>query len=112
MRSIMRKVLPVVLALLLGESAVAQATSCAPSSDPAAIRQAEQKLVLLQRMVGSGGPAQRVDVKSQALWKHINQIQSLLCHLNLRFCLRLVCCVLAFSLDFTCCFELHAACQT
>ena len=52
---------PVVFPLFLGEMAVAQATDCAPSSDPAVIKQAEQKLVLLQRMVGSGGPAQRVD---------------------------------------------------
>ena len=61
MRAIRRNVLPVVLVLLLGESAMAQPTGCTASDDPAAIRQAEQKLVLLQRMVGSGGPAQRVD---------------------------------------------------
>jgi hypothetical protein len=53
--------LPVVLPLLLGELAPAQTTGCTPGTDPAVIRQAEQKLVLLQRMVGSSGPAQRVD---------------------------------------------------
>jgi len=56
-----RNVLPVVLPLLLGKLAIAQAVDCSPTTDPAMIRQAEQKLVLLQRMVGSGGPAQRVD---------------------------------------------------
>ena len=61
MRTMMRNVLPVLLPLLLGELAVAQAADCTPTTDPAVIRQAEQKLVLLQRMVGSGGPAQRVD---------------------------------------------------
>ncbi len=61
MRAKTRNVLPITLALLLGEPAMAQATSCAPSNDAAAVRQAEQKLVLLQRMVGSGGPARRVD---------------------------------------------------
>jgi hypothetical protein len=52
---------PVVFPLLLGEWAAAQATDCTPGSDPAVIKQAEQKLVLLQRMVGAGGPAKRVD---------------------------------------------------
>lgn len=61
MRAKTRNVLPITMVLLFGEPAMAQATSCAPSNDPAAIRQAEQKLVLLQRMVGSGGPARRVD---------------------------------------------------
>ena len=54
-------VLPLVLPLLLGDLAIAQAMDCTPTSDPATIRQAEQKLVLLQRMVGTAGPAQRVD---------------------------------------------------
>jgi hypothetical protein len=45
----------------LTELAIAQAVDCTPGTDPAAIRQAEQKLVLLQRMVGTAGPAQRVD---------------------------------------------------
>jgi hypothetical protein len=54
-------VLPAILALLHCELTVAQATGCTPSSDPAVIKQAEQKLVLLQRMVGAGGPAKRVD---------------------------------------------------
>ena len=61
MRQLARNVLPVVLPLLLGELAIAQAIDCTPSTDPAAIRQAEQKLVLLQRMVGTAGPAQRVE---------------------------------------------------
>jgi hypothetical protein len=61
LRAMTRNVLPVVLVLLFGELAVAQATDCTPSSDPAVIKQAEQKLVLLQRMVGAGGPAKRVD---------------------------------------------------
>ena len=61
MRKMTRNALPVVLPLLLGELTVAQAVDCTPTTDPAVIRQAEQKLVLLQRMVGSGGPAQRVD---------------------------------------------------
>jgi len=61
LRQLARNVLPVVLPLLLGELAIAQAIDCTPSTDPAAIRQAEQKLVLLQRMVGTAGPAQRVE---------------------------------------------------
>ena len=56
-----RNVLPVVLPLLLGELGIAQAAECTPNPDPATVRQAEQKLVLLQRMVGSAGPAKRVD---------------------------------------------------
>ena len=66
-----RTLLPVVLALLLGELAIAQSTNCTPSTDPAVIRQAEQKLVLLQRMVGSGGPAQRVDAGDNAEAKEV-----------------------------------------
>jgi len=61
LRAITRSILLVVLASLLGELAIAQATDCTPSDDPAVIKQAEQKLVLLQRMVGAGGPAKRVD---------------------------------------------------
>jgi len=61
MRQLTRNVLPVVLPLLLGVWAIAQAIDCTPGTDPAVIRQAEQKLVLLQRMVGTTGPAQRVD---------------------------------------------------
>jgi hypothetical protein len=61
LRAITRSMLLVVLASLLGELAIAQATDCTPSDDPAVIKQAEQKLVLLQRMVGAGGPARRVD---------------------------------------------------
>ena len=61
MRHYARHVLPVVLPLLLGELAIAQAIDCTPATDPAVIRQAEQKLVLLQRMVGTSGPAERVD---------------------------------------------------
>ena len=56
-----RNALPVVVLLLVTDVAVARATDCTPSDDPAVIKQAEQKLVLLQRMVGSGGPAKRVD---------------------------------------------------
>lgn len=66
-----RSVLPFLLALLFSESALAQTTSCTPSDDPAEIRQAEQKLVLLQRMVGSGGPAQRVDAGDNAEAKQV-----------------------------------------
>jgi hypothetical protein len=64
-------VLPVALVLLLGKPAIAQAADCTPSTDPAVIRQAEQKLVLLQRMVGSGGPAQRVDDGDNAEAKQV-----------------------------------------
>jgi hypothetical protein len=64
-------VLPLAMALLPGESATAQAASCTPSDDPAQIRQAEQKLVLLQRMVGGGGPAQRVDDGDNAEAKQV-----------------------------------------
>lgn len=71
MRAIAGIALPAMLAVLVSESALAQATSCTPSDDPAAIRQAEQKLVLLQRMVGSGGPAQRVDAGDNAEAKHV-----------------------------------------
>ena len=71
MRPIARNVLPAILALLLCELTVAQATDCTPSSDPAVIKQAEQKLVLLQRMVGPGGPAQRVDDGDNAEAKHV-----------------------------------------
>lgn len=64
--------LPVALgAWLLCGSAMAQGTSCTPSNDPAQIRQAEQKLVLLQRMVGSGGPAERVDDGDNAEAKQV-----------------------------------------
>jgi len=66
-----RNVLPVVLPLLLVEIAAAQAADCTPTTDPAVIRQAEQKLVLLQRMVGSGGPAQRVDDGDNAEAKQV-----------------------------------------
>ena len=61
MRQIVRNVLPVVVLLFLGDGAIAHATDCTASTDPAVIKQAEQKLVLLQRMVGSGGPAKRVE---------------------------------------------------
>ena len=54
MRKMTRHVLPVVLPLLLGEIAVVQAADCTPTTDAAVIRQAEQKLVLLQRMVEIG----------------------------------------------------------
>jgi hypothetical protein len=67
----MRNVLPVALPLLFGELAVAQAVDCTPTTDAAVIRQAEQKLVLLQRMVGSGGPAQRVDEGDNAEAKRV-----------------------------------------
>lgn len=59
-------VLPAVLPLLLGEVVEGRVTNCTASTDPATIRQAEQKLVLLQRMVGSGGPAARVDEGNNA----------------------------------------------
>ncbi len=71
MRQTVRFVLPVVLSLLLSELAVAQAVDCTPSSDPAVIRQAEQKLVLLQRMVGASGPAKRVDEGDNAEAKQL-----------------------------------------
>jgi hypothetical protein len=66
-----RIVVPVVVPLLFAELAVAQVTNCTPGADPAAIRQAEQKLVLLQRMVGSGGPAARVDEGDNAEAKEV-----------------------------------------
>ena len=47
--------------LLFGELANAQVPNSTGATDPAAIRQAEQKLVLLQRMVGDSGPAARVE---------------------------------------------------
>jgi hypothetical protein len=47
--------------MLLAGTGAAQEIDCQPSSDPAVIRQAEQKLVLLLRMVGDTGPAKRVD---------------------------------------------------
>jgi hypothetical protein len=61
LRSTSRTLWAGALLLLIGEPIMAQAASCTPSDDPAAIKQAEQKLVLLQRMVASGGPAKRVD---------------------------------------------------
>ena len=70
MRVIARTVLPAGLALLLVEPGIAQ-TNCTPSTDPAEIRQAEQKLVLLQRMVGSAGPAKRVDEGDNAEAKQV-----------------------------------------
>jgi hypothetical protein len=51
----------VACASLLAVPAHAQAIDCNPSRDAAEIRQAEQKLVLLMRMVGDTGPAKRVD---------------------------------------------------
>ena len=66
-----QNLLNLVVLLALGELAAAQAVDCTPSQDPAAIRQAEQKLVLLQRMVGSGGPAQRVDEGDNAEAKQV-----------------------------------------
>ena len=71
MRKLTCIVLPVVLPFCLGEPVVAQGTNCTPSTDPTAIRQAEQKLVLLQRMVGSGGPAARVDEGDNAEAKEV-----------------------------------------
>ena len=71
MRKLTWIVLPIVLPLCIGELALAQGTNCTPSKDPAAIRQAEQKLVLLQRMVGSGGPAARVDEGDNAEAKEV-----------------------------------------
>jgi hypothetical protein len=51
----------VVLAIGCASDARAQDTDCEPGRDAAAIKQAEQKLVLLLRMVGDTGPAKRVD---------------------------------------------------
>jgi hypothetical protein len=62
---------PVVGWLLVADPAVAQVTDCTPSEDPAVIKQAEQKLVLLQRMVGSDGPAKRVDEGGNAEAKQV-----------------------------------------
>jgi hypothetical protein len=64
-------VLLVALVLLVGVSASAEVTDCTPSEDPAVIKQAEQKLVLLQRMVGSAGPAKRVDEGDNAEAKQV-----------------------------------------
>jgi hypothetical protein len=66
-----QNVLNAVLLLALGELAAAQAVDCTPSEDPAVIKQAEQKLVLLQRMVGSAGPAKRVDEGDNAEAKQV-----------------------------------------
>ena len=71
MRQLTGNVSAVVAALLLGEWAAAQAPDCVPSSDPALIKQAEQKLVLLQRMVGADGPAKRVDAGDNADAKEV-----------------------------------------
>jgi hypothetical protein len=73
MSQIMRtgNALPVVILLLVSDLAVAQATDCTPSDDSAVIKQAEQKLVLLQRMVGAGGPAKRVDDGDDAEAKQV-----------------------------------------
>lgn len=61
----------VVLLLLLAGTGAAQELDCEPSSDPAVIRQAEQKLVLLLRMIGDTGPAKRVDHGNNAEAKAI-----------------------------------------
>lgn len=53
-------------ALSIERTAASQEFSCAPSTDPAVIKQAEQKLVLLLRMVGDTGPAKRVDDSGNA----------------------------------------------
>lgn len=71
MRQLTGNVSAVIAALLLGEWAAAQAPDCVPGSDPAVIKQAEQKLVLLQRMVGADGPAKRVDAGDSADAKEV-----------------------------------------
>ena len=53
-------VIIVFLSMILVRTAVSQEVSCVPSTDLAVIKQAEQKLVLLLRMVGDTGPAKRV----------------------------------------------------
>jgi len=53
-------VIIVFLSMILMRTAASQEVSCVPSTDLAVIRQAEQKLVLLLRMVGDTGPAKRV----------------------------------------------------
>ena len=44
-------VLPVVLPLLLGVTAIAQAADCTPTTDAAVIRQAEQKRFVLTKAI-------------------------------------------------------------
>ncbi len=51
----------VFLALAAVNVALSQEIDCEPSSDPAVIKKAEQKLVLLLRMIGDTGPATRVN---------------------------------------------------
>lgn len=51
----------VVTLLLLASVAASQDMDCTVSTDPAVIKQAEQKLVLLLRMIGDTGPAKRVN---------------------------------------------------
>jgi hypothetical protein len=53
--------LTAVLAVGCAAEAQAQDVDCEPSREATAIKQAEQKLVLLLRMVGDTGPAKRVD---------------------------------------------------
>jgi hypothetical protein len=50
----------VVTLLLLASVAASQDVDCTAGTDPAVIKQAEQKLVLLLRMIGDTGPAKRV----------------------------------------------------
>ena len=51
----------VVTLLMLASVAASQHMDCESSQDPAVIKQAEQKLVLLLRMIGDTGPARRVN---------------------------------------------------
>lgn len=56
----------VVVLLNLASPAIGRAAECIPTRDAAAIRQAEQKLVLLERLVGDTIPAQRVLASNNA----------------------------------------------
>lgn len=54
-------VITLILALFGAGNATSQEVECEQSTAPAVIKQAEQKLVLLLRMVGDTGPARRVN---------------------------------------------------
>lgn len=60
------KVIITVASLILVRTASSQEVDCTPDTDPAVIKQAEQKLVLLLRMVGDTGPAKRVNESGNA----------------------------------------------
>jgi len=54
------------LSMVVAAAVMSQELECEPSTDPAVIKQAEQKLVLLQRLVGDTGRAKRVSDSGNA----------------------------------------------